>query len=78
MNIQQFATHHIFAFLVFNMVVRSRNRRVSMLSVSRAEFRKVEQIVHSLSRERLEKAKAELEASAKTTDGGVNQLLVKR
>ncbi|KAM4061632.1 PIF1-like helicase [Hirsutella rhossiliensis] len=40
----RFATHHIFAFLVFNMGVRSRNRRVSMLSVTRKNFRKVERI----------------------------------
>lgn len=71
----RFAAHHIFAFLVFNIGVRSRNRRVSMLSVSRREFPRVEQIVHSLTRERLEKAKAELETSAKTADEGVNQLL---
>jgi hypothetical protein len=71
----RFATHHIFAFLVFNIGVRSRNRRVSMLSVSRKEFPKVERIVRSLTRERLDKAKAELEASTKTTDEGVNQLL---
>ncbi|KAH6977701.1 hypothetical protein EDB80DRAFT_738395, partial [Ilyonectria destructans] len=44
----RFATHYIFAFLVFNMGVRSRNRRVSMLSVTRKNFRKVERIVRSL------------------------------
>lgn len=44
----RFATHHNFAFLVFNMGVRSRNRRVSMLSVTRKNFRKVERIVRSL------------------------------
>ena len=71
----RFATHHIFAFLVFNMGVRSRNRRVSMLSVSRKEFPRVERIVHSLTKERLEKAKTELETSTRTTDDGVNQLL---
>ncbi len=71
----RFAAHPIFSFLVFNMCVRWRNRRVSMLSVSRREFPRVEQIVHSLTTERLEKAKAELEKSAKTIDEGVNQLL---
>ncbi len=35
----------------------------------------MERIVHSLTRERLERAKADLETSAKTTDEGVNQLL---
>ena len=71
----RFATHHIFAFLVFNMGVRSRNRRVSMLSVTRRNFAEVERLVWSLSPERLEKAKAELEASGKTADEGVKQLL---
>jgi hypothetical protein len=71
----RFGTHHIFAFLVFNMGVRSRNRRVSMMSVTRKNFPRVERIVRSLSAERLEAAKVELEASRKTADEGVNELL---
>ncbi|OAQ58651.1 ATP-dependent DNA helicase PIF1 [Pochonia chlamydosporia 170] len=71
----RFATHHIFAFLVFNMGVRSRNRRVSMLSVTRKGFRKVERIVRSLSVERLEAARVELESSGVATDAGVKELL---
>ena len=71
----RFATHHVFAFLVFNMGVRSRNRRVSMLSVTRKNFQKVERIVQSLTVDRLAVARAELERSGKTTDGGVNELL---
>ncbi|KAJ3530216.1 hypothetical protein NM208_g9424 [Fusarium decemcellulare] len=71
----RFATHHIFAFLIFNMGVRSRNRRVSMLSVTRSNFPDVERIVHSLSTERLEVAKVELEEAGKTADESVNQLL---
>ncbi|KAK4089235.1 hypothetical protein Purlil1_6224 [Purpureocillium lilacinum] len=71
----RFATHHIFAFLVFNMGVRSRNRRVSMLSVTRKGFRKVERIVRSLTAERLAAAKAELESSGKTNDDGIKELL---
>ncbi|KAJ3455276.1 hypothetical protein MRS44_013876 [Fusarium solani] len=71
----RFATHHIFAFLVFNMGVRSRNRRVSMLSVTRKNFRKVERIVRSMTAERLAAARVELESSGKTTDDGVNELL---
>jgi hypothetical protein len=46
----RFATHHIFAFLVFNMSVRSKNRRVSMLSVTRKNFRKAEGIIRTLVR----------------------------
>jgi hypothetical protein len=71
----RFATHHIFAFLVFNLGVRSRNRRVSMLSVSRKEFPAVERIVRSLSRERLELAQRELELSGQTADEGIKELL---
>lgn len=71
----RFATHHVFAFLVFNMGVRSRNRRVSMLSVTRKKFADVERMVRSLSLKRLKMAKAELDASGRTTDEGVNQLL---
>ncbi|KAI8676065.1 ATP-dependent DNA helicase [Fusarium keratoplasticum] len=71
----RFATHHVFAFLVFNLGVRSRNRRVSMLSVSRKEFPAVERIVRSLSRERLELAQRELELSDQTADEGIKELL---
>lgn len=71
----RFATHHIFAFLVFNMGVRLRNRRVSMLSVTRKNFRKMERIVRSMTAERLAAARVELESSGKTTDDGVNELL---
>ncbi|EGY20851.1 uncharacterized protein VDAG_02375 [Verticillium dahliae VdLs.17] len=71
----RFATHHVFSFLVFNMGVRSRNRRVSLLSVTRKNFPEVERIVRSLSVERLEAAKVELEATGKTGDEAVYQLL---
>jgi hypothetical protein len=53
----RFATHYVFAFLVFNMLVRSRNRRVSMMSVKKQNFAEVEGIVRCLSVERLEAAK---------------------
>ncbi len=71
----RFATHHVFPFLAFNMEVRSRNRRVSMLSVTRRSFQKVERIIRSLTAEDLEAAKIELERSGKTTDDGVKELL---
>lgn len=71
----RFATHHIFAFLVFNMGVRSRNRRVSMLSVTRKNFRNIERIVRSMTSERLAAASMELESSGKTSDDGVKELL---
>ncbi|KAI8396536.1 hypothetical protein FOFC_21084 [Fusarium oxysporum] len=71
----RFATHHIFSFLVFNMGVRSRNRRVSMLSVTRKNFPEVQRIVRSLTAERLQLAKAELETVGRTDDEDVKQLL---
>ncbi|EFY94377.2 ATP-dependent DNA helicase PIF1 [Metarhizium robertsii ARSEF 23] len=71
----RFATHNVFSFLVFNMGVRSRNRRISMLSATRKNFRKVECIVQSLTIDRLVAARAELESSGKTTDVGVKELL---
>jgi hypothetical protein len=71
----RFATHHVFAFLVFNLGVRSRNRRVSMLSVARKEFPAVERAIRSLSRERLDLAQRELELSGQTADDGIKELL---
>jgi hypothetical protein len=71
----RFATHHVFGFLVFNLQVKSRNRKVSMLSVSRKNFPEVERVVQSLTAERLEKARVELETSGSTSDEGVWQLL---
>jgi hypothetical protein len=71
----RFATHRVFTFLVFNMLVRYRNHQVSMMSVTRKEFPEVERLVRSLSARRLDAARDELQASGKTSDGAVNQLL---
>jgi hypothetical protein len=71
----RFASHRVFTFLVFNMLVRFRNHRVSMMSVTKKEFPEVERVVQSLSVHRLEKARDELQASGKTSDADVNQLL---
>jgi hypothetical protein len=71
----RFAMHRVFTFLVFNMLVRFRNHRVSMMSVTRKDFPEVERVVQTLSVERLEKAKEELQASGKTRDDAVNRLL---
>jgi hypothetical protein len=71
----RFANHHVFAFLVFNMMVKWRNRRVSMLSVTRKDFPKVERVIRSLSAERLERAKEDLKVLKKSTDEAVNKLL---
>ncbi|KAF2184535.1 hypothetical protein K469DRAFT_780863, partial [Zopfia rhizophila CBS 207.26] len=71
----RFANHHVFSFLVFNMLVRFRNHRVSMMSVMKRNFPEVERIVRSLGAERLGLARRQLEVSRKTTDEDVNQLL---
>ncbi|KAM4063272.1 PIF1-like helicase [Hirsutella rhossiliensis] len=71
----RFATHPIFAFLVFNMGVRSRNRQASMLGVTRKNFARVEGLLKSLTAARVEAARVELEATGKTSDDGVKELL---
>ncbi|KAM4067431.1 AAA domain-containing protein [Hirsutella rhossiliensis] len=53
----RFATHPIFAFLVFNMGVRSKNRQASMLGVARKNFARVEGLLKSLTAQRLEAAR---------------------
>ncbi|GJN66053.1 hypothetical protein PLICBS_000069 [Purpureocillium lilacinum] len=69
----RFATHHILSFLV-NISVRSRNRRISMLSVAKENFGKVERIARSLIADRLAAAKIELEGTGKTTGVDVTRL----
>jgi hypothetical protein len=71
----RFATHPVFPFLVFNIGVRSRNRRVSMASMRRSDFPDVERTIQDLTASRLEKARGELEACGKTVDPDVNRLL---
>ncbi|EJT68997.1 hypothetical protein GGTG_13394 [Gaeumannomyces tritici R3-111a-1] len=71
----RFAAHPVLAFLIFNMGVRSRNRRVSMASVRKRDFPDVERAIQTLTAARLENARVELETSGKTTDHGVNRLL---
>ncbi|KNB18529.1 hypothetical protein FOXG_15932 [Fusarium oxysporum f. sp. lycopersici 4287] len=72
----RFATHPVFPFLVFNIGVRSRNRRVSMASMRRSDFPDVERTIQDLTASRLEKARGELEACGKTADPDVNRLLM--
>ena len=64
----RFPHHYAFSFLVFNLEVRARNRRVSMASVKRRDFGRLAGAVRSLSPEKLERARQELEALGKTTD----------
>jgi len=71
----RFAVHPVFAFLVFNMELRSRNRRASMASVKRRNFAQVEAAIRSLDAAKLERARQELEETGKTTDPDVRLLL---
>jgi hypothetical protein len=71
----RFASHPVFPFLVFNIGVRSRNRRVSMASMRKSDFPHVERTIQELTAERLDRARMELESSSKTTDAAVNRLL---
>jgi hypothetical protein len=71
----RFATHPMFVFLVFNMLVRSSNRRISTARMSRSQFKKVEQLYESLTQERLEQARQEMIEIGRTTDQGVQLLL---
>jgi hypothetical protein len=71
----RFASHPVFPFLVFNIGVRSRNRRVSMASLRRSDFPQVERTIRELTAARLDKARVELESSSKTADPAVNRLL---
>jgi hypothetical protein len=71
----RFPHHYAFAFLVFNVEVRARNRRVSMASVKRSNFDQVERAVRALTIERLENAREELESSGKTTDEDAQLIL---
>ena len=71
----RFATHPVFPFLVFNMLVRSSNRRISTVRMSRSTFGKVERLYEGLTRERLEKAKEEMKETGGTTDQGIQLLL---
>jgi hypothetical protein len=71
----RFANHKVFSFLVFNKLVRFRNHRVSLMSVARKDFAEVKHDVASLSAERLERAKEELQSSGGTSDRAVNRLL---
>ncbi|KID83958.1 arrestin domain-containing protein [Metarhizium guizhouense ARSEF 977] len=71
----RFANHRIFAFLVFNLELRSRNRRASLLSVSRRNFCKIERVVGSLSKSRLDAATRELQENDRTSDEDIQELL---
>ena len=59
-------------FLVFNIIVKLRNCRISILNVKKKNFLKVERIIQLLSTKRLKRAKEHLEISRKTSNKGIN------
>jgi hypothetical protein len=71
----RFATHPIFCFLVFNILLRSSNRRISMVRMAKDSFQKVERVYGSLTTDRLKAAENEMRETRKTTDPDISFLL---
>ncbi|KNB04282.1 hypothetical protein FOXG_22453 [Fusarium oxysporum f. sp. lycopersici 4287] len=69
------AQHPAFSFLVFNMMVRSRNRWIAQGRLKRSAFRRVEGIHQRLTPERLREAQKEMFEMGKTTDRDVIALM---
>ncbi|KAK8121490.1 Helitron helicase-like domain at N-terminus-domain-containing protein [Apiospora kogelbergensis] len=64
----RFSRHSAFAFLVFNILARSRNRWVAQGRVERSAFRRVGEIYKSLSADRLRQAQQEMFDTGRTSD----------
>ncbi|KAI8649770.1 ATP-dependent DNA helicase [Fusarium keratoplasticum] len=71
----RFATHPIFCFLVFNILLRSSNRRISMVRMTRGSFYELERVYGSLTTDRLKAAENEMRETRKTTDPDISFLL---
>ncbi|EXK76606.1 hypothetical protein FOQG_18659 [Fusarium oxysporum f. sp. raphani 54005] len=71
----RFATHPIFCFLVFNLLLRSSNRRISMVRMTRGSFQELERVYGSLTTDRLKAAENEMRETRKTTDPDISFLL---
>jgi hypothetical protein len=70
-----FAEHPVFSFLIFNILVRSRNRWIVQGRLKRSAFRRVDGIHRRLSPERLREAQREMSETGKTTDEDVLALM---
>jgi hypothetical protein len=70
-----FAQHPVFSFLIFNILVRSRNRWIAQGRLKRSAFRRVEGIHRRLTPERLREAQKEMSETGKTTDEDVLALM---
>ena len=71
----RFATHPVFCFLVFNTLLRSSNRRISMARVAKDSFHRLEQAYANLTEDRLKRAEAEMRGTRTTSDPDVSVLL---
>lgn len=71
----RFATHPVFCFLVFNILLRSTNRRISMVRMARGSFDRLEQVYRRLTPDRLKIAEEELRETRTTTDPDISFLL---
>ena len=71
----RFARHPIFAFLVFNMLVRFGNGKISMGTISRKSFEKFKQAVGNLTPETLREAEEQLEATGKCGNENIDIVL---
>jgi hypothetical protein len=71
----RFATHPVFLFLVFNKLVRSSNRRISMARMARPAFSRFERVYDRLSPEKLQRASEEMRETGSTTDRDIQSLL---
>jgi hypothetical protein len=72
-----FAQHPVFAFLIYNVLARSRNRWIAQGRVKRSAFRRIDGIHQRLAPERLRKAQEEMSETGKTTDEDVLALMKK-
>ncbi|KAJ6436458.1 L-fucose-proton symporter [Purpureocillium lavendulum] len=71
----RFATHPVFCFLVFNILLRSSNRHISMVRTTKGSFERVEQVYGTMTEDRLKKAEDEMRETRKTQDADVAFLL---
>jgi hypothetical protein len=71
----RFSRHPVFRFLIFNTLVKSNNRRVSMQKMSKASFRHFKSRWQSLTPERLRNAAQEMESTKQTRDEDVQELM---
>ncbi|RSL80314.1 hypothetical protein CEP52_017409 [Fusarium oligoseptatum] len=71
----RFATHPVFCFLVFNILLRSTNRRISMVRMARGSFDRLERVYGHLTADRLKRAQDEMQDTRTTTDPDIAFLL---